>query len=292
MQYRRHGADCCGAGHISGFDNATPDDLDRCIGEHERSWDGTNRMIEVILSERQITTGRMPAGRTGQDFANRITQATRDAGGWAQVLSERGFKFVRRFRNSNSGQNCYVFHRIPEELSLTDNLPFNWPGEAPNGGRAGVVEAPARNPVNNERANFLSLGHGGTAINARVQYFNPRGARHGQTGVVVDRHGHVGELEVRFNADGARERYSVTSFRPAPPPVGGGRGEPQPAPVPPAPVIMATEWFAVFGDGRERGVFRTQAELREAYPRVRRCRQRQIWNNGTFNFLPIQNIER
>lgn len=145
MQVNQHGGYCCGAGHISGFDRATPQDLDQCIREFEDNYGaGDNRLIEVILSERQVTTGRMPAGRGG--LADQISEETRQAGGWAAVLRERGFKLVTRFNNSNSEQNCYVFHRIRNEMSLNNRqLPFDWP-DAEGGRRAAAVQA-QREPV-------------------------------------------------------------------------------------------------------------------------------------------------
>lgn len=125
MYYARHAGGCCGIGVIYGFDQATIADLDRCLQEHNNAGEGTNRLCEVVLSERQVCdANNLPNGRRG--MANQILEEVRNAGGWPAILQERGFKLVKRFRNSNSGQVCYVWHKIPRELSLENrNLPFN-----------------------------------------------------------------------------------------------------------------------------------------------------------------------
>lgn len=104
-----HGAQCCGIRHIYGMDNVTVAELDRLIGQVE-----ANRLIEIVLSERQVT-------------GDRWHQSVRDAGGMPAILAARGFRLVSRFMNSNSDNNCYIFHRVPRFASIQPrDLPFEW----------------------------------------------------------------------------------------------------------------------------------------------------------------------
>lgn len=120
LVYRDHGGGCCGYKHIFSFDYRTVEDLDRVLNEHFVP-DNNNRVVEVILSERQVN----PVSGD-----NRIPQSVREAGGWPAILAERGFRLVSRWRNSNSARNCYQFVKTNRWLSMTQRqLPFAYPQE-------------------------------------------------------------------------------------------------------------------------------------------------------------------
>ena len=123
-----------------------------------------------------------------------------------------------------------------------------------------------------------------------VQYANRNGARYGQTGVVevVNRATH--EIAVRFNADGQLGAYAATSFRPAPPAAVAAAAAQQPPQAPPR--VVHTEYFAVFQNGNERGVFETLNDLERAYPRVLRYRLRQVYSNGRIEMGDPQRLNR
>jgi hypothetical protein len=105
MDMVEHGGQCCGIRTIFGFDHGTVAELDAHIARLDDMTNiggvGATRMVEVVLSERQVTPGV-----------------------WPRHLAERGFRLVSRFLNANSGRKCYVFHRA-NFLPLND-LPFTW----------------------------------------------------------------------------------------------------------------------------------------------------------------------
>jgi len=107
MLLRDHGAGCCGIKHIYSMDNGTPAELDRLLAG---LIDGNNdnRLVEIALSQRQI------GGAGGMQDRN-------PAGGWPAILNARGFRLVSRFRNSNSSNEVFVFHHVPNFLSLDPN---------------------------------------------------------------------------------------------------------------------------------------------------------------------------
>ena len=88
MEIASHGGFCCGARHIYGF--STPFNQANADREWNRNFPNwSNFSCEAILTEAQLHSQR------GQQ--------------WAQWLKEKGFKFVNRWRNSNSGNVCYRF---------------------------------------------------------------------------------------------------------------------------------------------------------------------------------------
>lgn len=102
MQINAHGGGCCGVRHISGMDHGTEQELDELLAQVCPN-DNPNRLTEIILSSRQIAT--LPDRRNPER-------------GWPAILNERGFRLVSRFTNSNSDNECFIFHHVPEFLSL------------------------------------------------------------------------------------------------------------------------------------------------------------------------------
>lgn len=106
-----HGGSCCGMMHLRG--------MSAHLGQHdEQSYEremkrhiaaslpthNSNRVVEVTMTDDQLRTPWIPG-----------------------VLRRCGFKLVNRFRNSNSGNNVNVFHRIKKSLSMAvEDLPFEW----------------------------------------------------------------------------------------------------------------------------------------------------------------------
>lgn len=121
MQYSNHGGHCCGYGHIHGFDSASIEQFEECISQHERVARGNNRILECILTNRQLT----PAA---DDI--RVTPSVRERGGWANILREKGFRLSAQWRNSNTGRNCYQFLLINSLLTDREGYapPFQWEG--------------------------------------------------------------------------------------------------------------------------------------------------------------------
>lgn len=123
MAYSNHGGGCCGYKHIYALDVMTIAQLDAVLDDHfntEPGNGGDNRVVEIILSERQVN----PA----VENLRRQTACVRAAGGWPTVLAARGFIFTRRWRNSNSRNYCYQFLKVTEWASMAaDSLPFDYP---------------------------------------------------------------------------------------------------------------------------------------------------------------------
>ena len=87
MQLDEHGGQCCGIRHIFGVDRATVQELDEYIQHVDNMRNVTanpdaGRLIEIVLSARQVTGDRAPPG------------------GWTAALQERGFRLVSRFNNA------------------------------------------------------------------------------------------------------------------------------------------------------------------------------------------------
>lgn len=88
MHIAGHGGGCCGARHILGF--YTPFKQTTADAEWCRNFPNhSNFSCEAILTESQLRTAN------GQQ--------------WAQWLKGKGFKFINRWCNSNSGNVCYRF---------------------------------------------------------------------------------------------------------------------------------------------------------------------------------------
>lgn len=135
MIYDSHGGQCCGYGHIYNFDNASISDLTDCLEEHNNAARGTNRICEVILSERQVNPSENDA---------RITPEVRAAGGWPTILAERGFRLAAQWQNSNTGRRCYQFINVPRLLTDAEGYrpPFAWDGPVVNAQRGNVPPPP------------------------------------------------------------------------------------------------------------------------------------------------------
>lgn len=121
MDYRTHGGLCCGYGHIFGFDGASIEQFEECIARHEQIARGNNRVLECILTDRQLTP-------TADD--RRVIPSVRERGGWVNILREKGFRLSAQWRNSNTGRNCYQFLLIGSLLTDTEGYapPFQWEG--------------------------------------------------------------------------------------------------------------------------------------------------------------------
>lgn len=137
-----HSGHCCGMRTVYGFNGTAADwtDLDRHIRELNVPRNN-NRLIEVVLAEYQIN------------------QRVLDN------LSSRGFRLVTRFNNSNSDNDCLIFHHVPETLPL-DFIDAEegdwcedlvWNGDFGPGPRQGVV--PAAPPPREEPRIVISTYH-------------------------------------------------------------------------------------------------------------------------------------
>jgi hypothetical protein len=92
LEHREHGGGCCGISHISEFAYEEEDEVPDYKGEEEdiarMLADGPRtHLFEIVLAGTQIKNRRA-------------------------MLKRLGFREVTRFRNSNSGNICYVFHHV------------------------------------------------------------------------------------------------------------------------------------------------------------------------------------
>lgn len=345
MQYNSHGGQCCGYGHVHGFDHATEADLDRCIENHRNAARGNNRVLEAILTDRQLNPSPTD---------NRVVASVRDSGGWATILARKGFRLAAEWVNSNTERRCYQFLLIQNLLSDQANYRrgFNWTDRIQVPQRPPAVEEiPLDEPVvpvvgmtvrnlspgsrmnqlgeitRVSERNFLIRWEDGEIIS------KVRPARHirevrripnaGMVNHPVDPNfpvairnlltGEVVTAVIRSRVDGICTAYTTSSSRST-----GNRDlqttysydlstglwsgaddvarlfnstqvEILPdAPAAPdqrrAPGVVLREYFAVFADGRRRGVFATEGEAREAYPRVRTIAVREVLSDGTTRF--------
>lgn len=246
-----HGGQCCGMRHIYGMDNVSVDELDRRIRELDNEAGQGNRLIEVVLSSRQV--GERRAGNAGARWHETVMAA----GGWPAVLQERGFRLVSRFNNSNSSNDCYVFHRVPRFNSLEPaNLPFDWRHEVaprvPAAGGPGRMTAAAARPA------------GALRVGDRATYNNPNNRNHGNTAEITWISGDGRFVSGRWTATGADfQRYSAAGFtvtREAPA---------QPAPDPRRTVATISTFHNVLRAGRSEAGFPTWVAARAAAPRAR-----------------------
>lgn len=258
-----HGGACCGVRHLYSFDNATIADLDakiRSVTELNNIGRGdSGRLIEIILSERQVTGGR-PEGAQAN---GRWAPCVQAAGGWTEVLRQRGFRFVSRFNNANSGQNCYIFHYVPNFLSLTD-IPFQWgePDMDDNGGMAinRTLAIPAR-----------VAGDGTLQYGDRVRVRVTRGEAGGHDGregvVTATPPGYRGQRDEYFYInidDGPRNFaiYTVNLERIT------------------APVAVASFYANVLRVGRSSNLSQTFADARRKAPRANRVDRLEVYSDG------------
>lgn len=247
-----HGGGCCGMRHIMNMDHSTVADLDRLIAGlsqegHNAAARGAGRLIEIVLSSRQV--GDRRSGNVGARWSPCVDAA----GGWPNVLRERGFRLVTAFENANSSNACYVFHWHPFFKSLAPaDLPFEWDHTFhPDAGGAGVNRAA---PV---RAHGLAIGDHAT-------YRNPGNPNHGLT-ARIDRISQGGNhVEGIWTATGAPFRaYSIRNFtrtRAAPP---------APAPDPRRVVATISTFHGFYRrDGRRGAGYDTAEAARAANPRI------------------------
>lgn len=274
MEYVRHGAGCCGISHVYVFDGATEADLDAILRRHDTSNDhgtGAGRLLEAVLSERQVNPN---FGRN----RTMVVEAIWEQGGWAPVLFRKGFRLVSRFNNSNSGQNCYVFHRHPDFMRLID-LPFT---TTPENIQEVLEEAPVAPPaadlplltaedipnlVAGEELAYAYRGqNGAAAVGDGWRYILIRPMIGNRLRVETIPHGGTRVLNVnRF----------VRANAPAPAPV-----EPV---VPAAPFVVSIFYSAHLRAPVVAGtrLFETEEVLRAVYPRVRDVRRLEILSDGT-----------
>lgn len=294
MDYEGHGGSCCGYGHIFAMDHTSVEDFRGGLEEHRTAAAGLNRIVEVILSERQVNP--QTAWERGQ-----IHDSVTAAGGWPAVLAAEGFRLAAEWCNSNSGNRCYQFIRIP--VLLTDdagyNRTFRWEaGIIPAVGVApipvpvvpgvperyqGVHPQPPAGPVDHTLPILVW-------DNRTSMYYPVTRARSTDVGI-----------EPRIYASGTGRGCTLTNdiwYRAATGRLGGDplRGQlvnyvpdapaaPVPAPAAPvaapAPQPRFTEFYANLRDSGRRGPFETIEVAREAYPRCRNFDVRMIRSDGS-----------
>lgn len=291
MQYERHGGGCCGYGHIYEMDNSTPAVLRAEIERHLRAARGVNRIVEVILSERQINP------RTDWE-RNQIRREVTEAGGWPAVLAAEGFRLAAEWRNSNSGNNCYQFIRIPELLTDSPdyNRSFRWEAEIVPAVAVAPIPAPVvegiperyrgehpQPPANRVDPELPML----LWDNRTNQYFpvvrfrvtDERRIHASGRGYGCTLTGDIWYYMDTGRLGGSPTRGQLINYVPDAPaaPV---QAVPVQAAPPPAPAPRFNEYYAdLRGSGRH-GPFETIEAARARYPRCRRFVRRTIMSDG------------
>lgn len=124
MRRAAHGGQCCGMDHISGFEECNEDnknELQRKIDEIKRHRPGG--CIECVLIDQQLS---------GEPRQERIYGGMQhNVGGWGPHLHALGFRLVHRFRNSNHGNWCNVFHLAYGQPARPRAQNFDWPDPIP-----------------------------------------------------------------------------------------------------------------------------------------------------------------
>lgn len=114
-----HGGGCCGMTNIymfPAFSQAAMQELEGHIDAIKRN--RREGLIEVVLIDVQLRAEVAPV----QPYGGR----THVMGGWADGLKDLGFILVRRFRNSNHGNWCNVFHLPYGQPTEIAPIPFEW----------------------------------------------------------------------------------------------------------------------------------------------------------------------
>lgn len=271
VQIVGHGGRCCGIYHIYSFSlNRVQEDLRRIdqwlVGDNG-FYQG--RTLEVVLNEDQCREGRdtlLPG------------------------LAERGFVLTSAFYNTNSGNNCYVFHRVNNRLPM-NNLPFNWTGQIMSPSLRGNLDRITRTRANNNGLPLTRQQAADLPVGATLQYIGPSGAHRGAT-FRLERSlvGWGDYLNVRKDATGEIHGLMYSSFclhpvleQPQPNQQFGNQLFEQDDVAPIAPVIIpiATLYYNRFQDGRTGGMYESLEACQAAAPRCLTRIRKTIFSDGT-----------
>ena len=293
MEYSRHAGGCCGISVVHGFDDATEADLDGILRRHDTMNEhgaGAGRLLEAVLSERQVNPD---FGRN----ATMIVESIRNRGFWAPILFSKGFRLVARFRNSNSDQICYVFHRHPEFMDHVGGLPFpSTPADISRALAAGrlVVPTAATSTLTREmfgrhltvedipnipvgtRLRYVFAGQEGASDNYHNRVYTFVGSRNRRSIAVTEVDG------------GGRDAFNINRFQivedqmPEAPPVV------PPVVEDPVPTVVTRLYVARLEatPHLERAFFSLE-DLRAVYPRARNVCRRDVYSDGQIHEVRI-----
>lgn len=262
-----HGGGCCGIAHAYGFGYNTEQvaQLDEQISRFEEGQDG--RVIEAVLTDSQLTQYSRARADEREILAN-----------WPAELAARGFRFVGRFRNSNSGNNCNVFHRHPRWQSLTDDLPFEWNAEIAEGIQPGTVARIPRTPV--------PAAPGTVDLNLPIEFTD------GTPAILISGN----NRSVNFSARAVRPTtpgYSrmnlmgVYSYNRTTGGWAGGEHNGCIRNVVAVPTVTGSTFHNVYNDGRVGAGYDTLAEAQAASPRCRTQRRRDFMSDATSSWTDV-----
>lgn len=283
LQIARHGGRCCGIHHIYGFSLAgdrVQEDLqriDQWLINNQGFYQG--RTLEIVLNESQC--------REGQDTL-------------LPGLAERGFVLTSAFYNTNSGNNCYVFHRVNDRLPM-NNLPFNWTGQIMSPSLRGSLDRITQTRNNNNNVQPLTRQQAEELpVGATLQYTGSAGSHRGATFRLERRFSrHDATMLVRKNATGGLHTLLHSSFclfpvqeHPQPNQQFGNQRFEQDdveirervvhaAPVVHNPAPVATLYYNRFQDGRAGGMYESLEDCRAAAPRCLTRMRKTIFSDGT-----------
>lgn len=270
-----HGGRCCGIYHIYGFNlNRVQEDLlqiDQWLVNDQGFYQG--RTLEVVLNEDQCDTGRetlLPG------------------------LAERGFVLTSAFYNTNSGNNCYVFHRVNNRLPMND-LSFNWAGQIMSPSLRGRLDRITRTLNNNNNGQPLTRQQAEEILVGQpLQYIGPEGSHRGATFRLARRFGEWDDtMSVRKDNTGELHNLMYSSFclypvqeQPQLPepnqPFGNQRFEQDDAaPIAPDIIPIATLYYNRFQDGRTGGMYESLEACSAAAPRCLTRIRKTIFSDGT-----------
>lgn len=261
-----HGGGCCGARHIHTFRDDDAINVASLVNNViEACGAGNHLLLEVILSNRQTQRNPLLLAK----------------------LAELGFVYTSAW-TGNHGTPVHRFERTGRRLALSANR-FNWTGMTPSEGLQGEMPpiARARNGGGGLRANNMSTNQLAGRFTRDSQHIvtNRNSAFYGAT--VTVRSFDPQTRQVTFSRYRHIYTHAASSFDTR----GGGnvapiegqqhaQGNGRVPPVAPAPVVVLTEVFASFRDGRIRGPFPSPEVCRRAYPRVARFVTREVYSDG------------
>lgn len=110
-QLTNHGGHCCGMNHIWGFETIpTQAEVNTLLNLSSIDINNNNSCIlrEVVLNKTQLTHKgivSIPANGRGKPMS------------WGEILEELGFKLVTNFKNRNTANLVFVFHKVSQRFA-------------------------------------------------------------------------------------------------------------------------------------------------------------------------------
>lgn len=117
MRWDEHGGGCCGVSHIFDFPTLSVDK-----DEVEHLNDIISSLLKSLkdINRDENTDDPLWSGEFSHLFEIVLTDSQMDI--WAKTLKEKGFKYVTRWLNDNSGNYCNLLVYLSDE----EAAPYAW----------------------------------------------------------------------------------------------------------------------------------------------------------------------